>query len=255
MTPKFSIIITAYNQLPIFRDWIFPALKAQTIPEREFEVIIADDGSSDGLEEYCESMGLADKYVYQEDKWYGYTGIVNLAVKEAVGEYLVFLSGDTYPSPTFLEELEKALKPDRVVNGVRVNVNEVGDHVSEDWRWRFLPHFERMMTKQGVEVFPLHGYPNPWVHFTMNTLAVSRKIWDEVGGLSKEYDGGYGKMDWSFVMKAFFSGYGLWWQTAAVAYHLDDGKPGRPDDDKNTLAFEQEIEMWKDKMNKTETSL
>lgn len=249
MHPKFSLIITAYNQLPLFERYIFPAIKAQTIPQSEFEVIIADDGSSDGLEEYCEKLGLADKYVYQEDKWYGYTSIVNKAVAEAEGEYLVFLSGDTYPAPDFLEQLEKALQPDRVVNGVRVNVNADGEWQSDDWRFRFMPHFERMMMKQGVEIFPLTSYPQAWVHFTMNTLATSRKIWDEVGGLTKEYDGGYGKMDWSFVMKTKFSGYGLWWQTAAKAFHLDDGKPGKPDTEHNTILFEQEVEMWKDKMN------
>lgn len=255
MGTKYSLIITAYNQLPIFEGYIFPALKAQTIPQADFEVIIADDGSEDGLEEYCEKLGMADKYVYQEDKGYGYTSIVNKAVAEADGEYLIFLSGDTYPAPNFLEEMGKALAPGRVVNGLRVNVNAIGDKVSDDWRLRFLPHFERMMVQQGVQIFPLHGYPNPWVHMTMNTIACSRKIWDEVGGLSKEYDGGYGKMDWSFAMKALYSGYGLWWQTAAIGYHIDDGKPGRPDDERNDIAFEQEIAMWRDKMNTKETTL
>lgn len=251
MRPKFSLIITAYNQLPLFERYIFPALKNQTIPQADFEVIIADDGSKDGLEEYCEKLGMADKYVYQEDKWYGYTSIVNKAVREAEGEYLVFLSGDTYPAPDFLEQLGKALAKDRIVNGVRVNVTEAGDPISEDWRYRYLPRFEQEMVKQGVEIFPLHGYDHPWVHFTMNTLACSREIWDAVGGLTPEYDGGYGKMDWSFAMKAKYCGYGLWWNTKAVAYHLDDGKPGRPDDEKNNLLFDQELATWRDKMNIT----
>lgn len=249
MRPKFSIIITAYNQLENFESFIFPALKAQTIPAHEFEVIVADDGSKDGLEVYTERNGLADKYIYQDDQWYGYTSIVNKAVKESEGEYLIFLSGDTYPAPDFLEQLERALAPDRVVNGVRVNVNEVGDYVSDDWRFRFLPYFEQQMVKQGVEIFPLSGYPQAWVHFTMNTLACSRKIWDAVGGLTPEYDGGYGKMDWSFVMKAKYSGYGLWWNVAAKAYEIGGGGEGRPDSEKNTHLFEQELATWRDKMN------
>lgn len=251
MKIKFSLIITAYNQLPIFQRYIFPAIKKQTIPAHDFEVIIADDGSTDGLEEYCEKNGLADKYVYQEDKGYGYTSIVNKAVAEAEGEYLVFLSGDTYPDRDFLEQLGKALDHGRIVNGVRINMNENGEWVSDDWRYSYLPRFEQEMVKQGVEIFPLHGYDQPWVHFTMNTLACSRKLWDDVGGLTKEYDGGYGKMDWSFAMKAKYTGYGLWWNTKAIAYHLDDGKPGRPDDEKNNQLFEQELATWRDKMNIT----
>lgn len=251
MHPKFSLIITAYNQLPIFQRYIFPAIKSQTIPAHEFEVIIADDGSTDGLEEYCEKNGLADKYVYQEDKGYGYTSIVNKAVAEAEGEYLVFLSGDTYPDRDFLEQIGKALDHGRIVNGVRINMNENGEWVSDDWRYSYLPRFEQEMVKQGVEIFPLHGYDRPWVHFTMNTIACSRTLWDDVGGLTPEYDGGYGKMDWSFAMKAKYKGYGLWWNTAARAFHLDDGKPGRPDDEKNNILFEQELATWKDKMNIT----
>lgn len=249
--PKFSIIYTAYNQLDFFRERILPALQAQTV--QDFEVVIGDDGSSDRLGEWLKRVSGVNygvkpiTHVYQEDNGYGYTSIVNKAADLSTGEYLVFLSGDTYTTQNFLEELGKALAPDRVVNGLRVNVDASGTYTSDDWRWRFLPHFERMMTKQGVEIFPLHSYPAPWVHFTMNTLACSRRIWQRVGGLSPEYDGGYGKMDWSFVMKALYSGFGLWWNTAAKAYHYDDGKPGRPDDEKNTIFFETEIEEWKHK--------
>lgn len=246
MNPKFSIIITSYNQRQVFEKYILPALKSQTC--RDFEVIIGNDGGSDHMEQLSgHEHGFWICHVWQEDKGYGYTSIVNKAVAEASGEYLVFLSGDTYPTPTFLEELARALKPHRVVNGIRVKVDANGMELSRDWRLKGLPAMERMMMKQGVEMFPMNHYPFPWVHMTMNTLACSRLIWDAVGGITADYDGGYGKMDWSFCMKAYYSNFELWWQTAAVAFELNNGKPGREDNEKNNLFFDEEVEIWQNK--------
>jgi hypothetical protein len=185
--------------------------------------------------------------VSQEDNGYGYTSIVNKAVAASKGEYLVFLSGDTYPADTFLEELSRALKPNRVVNGIRINLAPNGEKSSWDWRLKQLPSIENLIMSKGAEIFPLFSYPYPWELMTMNTLACSRKIWDKVEGLTPEYDGGYGKMDWSFCLKAYYSGFSLWWQTAAVGYEMDNGKPGRPDDDNNNRVFAKELEIWQNK--------
>lgn len=244
---KYSVIVTAYNQKDIFINHIFPALKNQTIPQNDFEVIIADDGSSDGLEEYCEKNGLADKYVYQEDNGYGYTSIVNKAVNEADGDFLVFLSGDTYPAKDFLEELGRTLKEDRIVNGIRVNINSICDFISYDWRLQpeFIPQIIAHVINMGIEMFPLrHLFERPWELMTMNTLACSRKVWDAVDGLTPSYDGRYGKMDWSFCMKAYKKGYGLWWNVEARGYTFDNGKPGREDDERNTKIFQEELKKY-----------
>lgn len=251
MQPKFSVIITAYNQLPNFRDRILPALERQT--ERDFEVIVGDDGSSDGLGGFLRDVYVPTfrvQHVFQDDLGYGYTSIVNKSVERASGRYLVFLSGDTFPKDDFLEEIGRAVKPDRVVNGVRLKVDPSDlSHIGRDWRFRFLNTHQRFMVDQGVEVFPVDtGSLFPWVHMTMNTLAVSRKVWDAVGGLTPGYDGGYGKMDWSFCMKSHFSKYRLFWNVAAIGYELTDKNAGgRGDDPKNDLLFEQELQEWKHK--------
>lgn len=247
MKPRFSIIITAYNQRKMFEGNIIPALIRQT--NKNFELVIADDGSSDYISELSlqQSHGFPIKCVSQEDKGYGYTSIVNKAVKESVGEYLIFLSGDTYPTETFIEEMARALKPHRVVNGLRVNVDDNGMEISKDWRLNELPSCERVMMLQGLEMFPVHHYPEPWKRMTMNTIGCSRLVWDAVDGLTPDYDGGYGRMDWSFCMKALCSNFELWWQTAAIALELNGGGIGRDDDPKNVKFFDKECELWHNK--------
>ena len=50
---KFTIIITTYNRLPFLKVAIKSALM-QTVP---CEIIVVDDGSSDGTEAYMKSLG------------------------------------------------------------------------------------------------------------------------------------------------------------------------------------------------------
>ena len=49
-TTLFSVIVPTYNRLPILRKCL-AALEGQTLPSTDFEVIVIDDGSSDGTEE------------------------------------------------------------------------------------------------------------------------------------------------------------------------------------------------------------
>lgn len=247
MKPRFSIIITAYNQRKMFEGNILPALERQT--NKNFELIIADDGSSDGVKDLVmeKKTSFPMACVWQLDHGYGYTSIVNKAVEKARGEYLIFLSGDTYPTESFVEEMARALKPHRVVNGLRVNVDDNGTEISKDWRLNELPSCERVMMIQGLEMFPVHHYPEPWKRMTMNTLGCSRLVWDAVDGLTPDYDKGYGRMDWSFCMKAHCSNFELWWQTAAIAFELNGGGVGREDDKKNVNFFDKECELWHNK--------
>ena len=49
--PQLSVIVPTYNRLPILKKCL-AALAAQTLPAQNFEVIVIDDGSSDGTEEF-----------------------------------------------------------------------------------------------------------------------------------------------------------------------------------------------------------
>src|SRR4030067_2107255 len=63
--PKASIIITSYNQRPTL-ELLLATLERQTI--QDFEVIIADDGSSDGTDQLCSRQDqLALRFETQPD--------------------------------------------------------------------------------------------------------------------------------------------------------------------------------------------
>jgi GT2 family glycosyltransferase len=240
---KYSIIISAYNQKYKFKK-ILAAWKDQTV--QDFEIIVGDDGSSDGLGHYLRNKKV--KYYYQEDKGYGFTSVMNEAAKLAEGDYLVFMNGDCFPDTFFLEEMDRVVKEDRVVNGVRMNIIwSTEEEVSADWRLTHTTAQIRSLIDLNVESFCVDNlHEQPWILMTLTTMVMPRKAFKEVGGLTPVYDGGYGKMDWSLAMKAFFSGYHLWYHLPAIVYHQYDKHP-REDSEKNTLAFIEELNQWRQK--------
>lgn len=241
---KYSIITSAYNQLEQFKK-IMPAWENQT--DKDFEFIVADDGSSDGLREWLRGAKYNVKFYTQPDEGYGYFKAMRKAAELAEGQYLVFASGDSYPAPDFLEELGRALKPDRVVCGMRTNINwDTDEVISKDWRFnQQVPQLQELF-RLGVEIFPLSFYPYPWVMMTSTGMAIARDLYQKIGGFTPVYDKGYGKGDWSLAMKAYRSGATLWYNTAAVLFHKYDPNP-KEDTKESEELFIKEEQEWRAK--------
>ncbi|MBE9126520.1 MULTISPECIES: glycosyltransferase family 2 protein [unclassified Coleofasciculus] len=100
----FSIIITTYNRLPLLQRAVESAL-AQTVP---CEVIVADDGSSDGTEAYVRSLG--NRVVYHRNPLnLGHCATMNAGVSVACGDWIKPIDDDDYLAPNCIEEMVKAI--------------------------------------------------------------------------------------------------------------------------------------------------
>ena len=115
-----SIIITSYNQVRTLR-FLFASLDRQTF--RDFEVVVADDGSSDGTRELCqEKHTFSIKFVTQEDLGYRKSKIVNLAIRQSDSSYLIFLDADVILERHFVEDHLTLKKSNHFVCGRRVDL-------------------------------------------------------------------------------------------------------------------------------------
>jgi glycosyltransferase involved in cell wall biosynthesis len=120
---KFSIVITTYNRLPLLRRAIESAL-AQTMP---CEVVVADDCSTDGTEEYVRSLG--DRVVYYRNPVNsGHSATVNAGVAVATGDWIKPLDDDDYLAPNCVWEMVQAIaqRPQAAIcscQAVQVDVN------------------------------------------------------------------------------------------------------------------------------------
>ncbi len=113
MNPFLSIVIPAFNEA----NRIIPGLQAVDrfvkSQERQVELIVVDDGSSDGTVEVVQSIvGKADYFrliSYPHNRGKGYA--IRKGMLEARGEYVVFMDADLSTNidaiPQFLTSLEK----------------------------------------------------------------------------------------------------------------------------------------------------
>jgi glycosyltransferase involved in cell wall biosynthesis len=101
---KASVILSTYNST----EWLEKVLvgfSAQT--EKDFELIIADDGSGDEtrllIEQYQKTLPFPVVHVWQEDVGFQKSRILNKAIVASQSDYLIFTDGDCIPRKDFVE--------------------------------------------------------------------------------------------------------------------------------------------------------
>lgn len=91
--PLFTILINAYNYGHYIEQAIQSAL-SQTIPRELFEVLVIDDGSTDGTKEVVAGFGDTVRYHFQENA--GQAAAFNAGLLLAQGQYIAFLDADDF---------------------------------------------------------------------------------------------------------------------------------------------------------------
>ncbi len=101
-----SIIIPVYNRKEKLAKTL-AAITHQTYPANLIEVIVADDGSSDGVAEVIEKYQkyLSLKYVRQDDQGYRLSAVRNLGLNLAQYDHISILDCDILPTPKYIELL------------------------------------------------------------------------------------------------------------------------------------------------------
>lgn len=100
---KLSIIITTYNS----EEWLHKVLLGYTIQtENDFEIIVADDGSTSKTKDVIECFKREFKnpiiHVWHEDKGFRKCIILNQAIVNSSSDYLLFTDGDCIPRNDFV---------------------------------------------------------------------------------------------------------------------------------------------------------
>lgn len=104
---KYSVIIPVYNVEKYLKQCVNSIL-AQT--EKDFEMILVDDGSTDNSGRICDEYADADdKISVIHQKNGGLSAARNSGINIAVGEYLVFLDADDYLDIGALEHLSRVI--------------------------------------------------------------------------------------------------------------------------------------------------
>lgn len=101
-----SVIVPVYNVKKYLKRCV-NSIVGQSY--REIEVLLVDDGSTDGSSELCDELGKMDKrirIIHKENG--GLSSARNIAMDICKGEYLFFVDSDDYILPGILKKLVEA---------------------------------------------------------------------------------------------------------------------------------------------------
>lgn len=117
-TPKLSVIISTYNQ----PEWLKKVLWGyENQSEDNFEVIIADDGSSTETKElidlFIKNSHLRIIHIWHMDDGFQKTKILNKAIEASTTNYLLFSDGDCIPRSDFVAKHIKYRKRGYFLSG------------------------------------------------------------------------------------------------------------------------------------------
>lgn len=101
--PLLTIIVPVYNILEYLPRCV-RSITAQTY--QNLEILLVDDGSTDGTGELCDELAKEDariRVIHKENG--GSSSARNLAIEQAKGEYLGFVDSDDYIEPHMYERL------------------------------------------------------------------------------------------------------------------------------------------------------
>lgn len=191
--PKVSIIVAAYNGERYIRETL-ESLLAQTY--KDFEIVVADDGSTDGTAEIVKSFtDHRIKYIKKENE-----GVMaktrNFGIRRSIGEFIAFCDQDDIWYPEKLKkQLEKIDK--NVLIGTVVASADIIDKKGE---------------KIGLRDIGFEGYINPIESFeklldtdfiTNCSAVVPKKIIEEMGYLDESLVGNDDYKLWLLIAQKY----------------------------------------------------
>lgn len=108
LNPTISIIVPVYNTA-LYLPKCLDSIAAQTFTD--FEVLMIDDGSTDGSGEICDRYSQSDsRFIAIHQSNQGVSASRNNGLKQARGNYIAFVDSDDYVHPQMLELLYKAIR-------------------------------------------------------------------------------------------------------------------------------------------------
>jgi GT2 family glycosyltransferase len=197
------VVIPLYNCLPLTQAML-ASLRATLPADLTHEIILIDDGSTDGTREWLATLREENFHVLLNERNLGYAATNNRAVAAARGEFLALLNNDLVLLPGWLEPMFAAHASLRRCAGLIGNVQL-------DARTGAVDHAGLVI---GVTGKPTHvrTIPNAisrWIRpvrsvpaVTGACMLVERALWRQLGGFDENYVNGGEDIDLCFRARA-----------------------------------------------------
>ncbi len=185
-----SVVIASYNHAPYLAACIRSALEQTHAPA---EVIVIDDGSTDGSREVIEGFGAAVRPVFQENA--GTYATLNRGIELAQCDWVAIHNSDDLWRVDKLASQAKIAENDPRVGLVHTGVEYIdaqGD-ILQNVEGADLRPFRAEVS---YEALPVVLRTNPVV---ISSVLLSKAIWSACGKFDEQY---LGMGDWEFCIRA-----------------------------------------------------
>jgi len=215
-----SVVIITRNRLPKLKRCIDSVLKI--LPESE--IIVVDNGSSDGTVEYLENHKNIKPVFLSVNK--GVAGARNVGIKLCLRDFIMFLDDDAWIDDLDFSKIERYFQANPVVGLIAPKILYPDGRLQESIRsfpsifaliWRGFLLYKLFPDFYWYRKYVLHN--DKIIHeidWAIGACQIMRKqIFGSVGLLDERYFFGYEDVDFCYKLKA--KGYcNLYWPEAVI---------------------------------------
>jgi peptidoglycan/xylan/chitin deacetylase (PgdA/CDA1 family)/glycosyltransferase involved in cell wall biosynthesis len=214
---RFSIVIPTYQRRETVVRTV-AALDRQV--HRDFEVIVVDDGSTDGTAAALRSLSVPFPLTVLEQRNQGAAQARNAGVAAATGDTLLFLDDDMEADPSLLQEHERSRREgaDLVIGDLPLHPESPQNVLSRGVGSWARARGERLAADRAEIPLP---------DLLTGQMSISRKSFERVGRFDVSFtrDGLYGGEDIDFGYRVLKAGCRVVFNPAAISHQYYDVDP------------------------------
>ena len=215
-----SVIIPNFNGMA-YLDGVLSGLECQTV--RNFEVILVDNGSSDGS---CAFVASSYPWVHMIElpENFGFCKAVNEGIKASRAPYVLLLNNDIEVTPDFIEEMLAAIRRHKKAFSCAARMIQFHDRDRLDDAGNYYCALGWAYARgKGKDIHTCEKEEKIFASCA-GAAIYRRKIFEKIGYFDEEHFAYLEDMDVGY--RARINGYENWYAPKAIVYHVGSGTSG-----------------------------
>jgi len=214
-----SIIIPSWDGKDLLEKYLPSVIRAANFYKGETEIIVVDDGSTDGSIQFLKANYPLIKLIFLKDNQ-GFAKACNVGVRESTGDIVIFLNNDMEVKEDFLIYLEKHFKYGKVFGvrpAIRAKQNELYNNpdilrMGLEFKFGFIETHIMKIDANLTELYP-HTFS-----VSGGAAAVDRRKFLKMNGFDELFSPFYWE-DVDLSYRAWKRGWTIIYEPKSTVYH------------------------------------